>query len=91
MWEYDGRPEDLPPDPFDEGPVELVRPEDFLAPNGIPTDARRMGFDRNTEEGALIALAGSLNPAKRSHRLVAWMLLVAFAAPVLMGFRYLLY
>ncbi|HEX6878211.1 MAG TPA: hypothetical protein VF165_21315 [Nocardioidaceae bacterium] len=91
MWEYDERPEGLPPDPFDEEPVELIQPEDFLAPNGIPSDARRMGFDRNTEEGALIALAGSLNPERRSHRIVAWVLLVAFTAPLMLGLTHLMY
>jgi hypothetical protein len=49
----------------------------------IPYDARRMGLDRNTEEGALISMAGSLNPAKPSHRLVAWILLAAFCLPIL--------
>ena len=83
MREYDGRPEGL--DPWDDEPMELIAPEDFLGPNGIPHDARRMGFDRNTEEGALIALAGSLNPAKLSHRIVAWVLLAAFAMPLLLG------
>lgn len=91
MREYDERPDDQPLDPFGEGPVELIRPEDFLGPNGIPLDAKRMGFDRNTEEGALIALAGSLNPAKRSHRIVAWVLLVTFAAPLMLGLTHLMY
>jgi hypothetical protein len=49
----------------------------------IPDDARRMGLDRNTEEGALISMAGSLNPAKPAHRLVAWILLAAFCIPIL--------
>lgn len=91
MWEHDESPEGLPPDPFEEGPVELIQPEDFLAPNGITSDARRLGFDRNTEEGALIALAGSLDPGKRSHRIVAWVLLVAFAAPLMLGLTRLMY
>jgi hypothetical protein len=91
MSEYDERPEDHAADPWDEGPVELIRPEDFLGNNGIPGDARRMGFDRNTEEGALIALAGSLNPGKPSHRLVAWVLLVAFALPLMLGLTHLAY
>lgn len=72
-------------DPFDEEPVELIAPEDFLGPCGIPADARRMGLDRNTEEGALIALAGSLDPGKLSHKIVAWVLLLAFAIPLLLG------
>lgn len=83
MREYDERPGGR--DPWDEEPVELIAPEDFLGPSGIPLDARRMGFDRNTEEGAMIALAGSLDPRKLSHRVVAWVLLVAFAVPLLLG------
>ena len=86
MRQYDEGPDDLTPDPWDEGgPMELIRPEDFLAPSGIPVDARRMGFDRNTQEGALIALAGSLKPSKLSHRIVAWVLLAAFAVPTLLN------
>jgi len=88
MREYDGRPEGL--DPWDDDGVELITPEDFVGPSGIPADARRMGFDRNTEEGALIALAGGLDPAKASHKVVAWVLLVAFALPLLMGLTRLL-
>ena len=89
MREYDDRPEG--PGPWDDEPMELIAPEDFLGPNGIPLDARRMGFDRNTEEGALIALAGSLNPAKLSHRIVAWLLLAAFAVPLMLGLTRLQY
>lgn len=89
MREYDERPDD--PDPWDDEPVELIRPEDFLGASGIPLDARRMGLDRNTEEGALVALAGSLNPAKLSHRIVAWVLLVAFAIPLMLGLTHLTY
>jgi hypothetical protein len=83
MREYDERAGGF--DGGDDEPVELIRPEDFLAPDGIPVDARLMGFDRNTEEGALIALAGSLDPAKLSHKIVAWVLLLAFAVPLLLG------
>ncbi|HEX6247792.1 MAG TPA: hypothetical protein VFZ64_07990 [Nocardioidaceae bacterium] len=89
MQQYDGRPEG--PDRGDEEPLELITPEDFLGPNGLPADARRMGFDRNTEEGALVALAGSLDPAKRTHRIVAWVLLVAFALPLALGLIRLTY
>lgn len=85
MREHDEDTGESGDDPFDEGPVELIAPEDFLGGNGIPTDARRMGLDRNTEEGALIALAGSLDPGKLSHKVVAWVLLVAFAVPLLLG------
>jgi len=42
-----------------------------------------MGFDRNTEQGALLALTGSLDPDKRGHKVVAWLLLVAVAGPAL--------
>ncbi len=83
MREYDERPDG--PESWDGEPVELITPEDLLGPNGIPLDARLLGFDRNTEEGALIALAGSLNPSKLSHKVVAWVLLVAFAVPMLLG------
>ena len=69
---------------YDEPDGELIRPEDFLAPNPIPPDARRMGLDRNTEEGALLALAASLDSTKLSHRIIAWVLLFVFAAPVLL-------
>ena len=83
MREYDERPEG--PERWDDEPVELIAPEDFLGPDGVPLDARLMGFDRNTEEGAMIALAGSLDPRKLSHRVVAWVLLLAFAVPLLLG------
>ncbi|HEX6515171.1 MAG TPA: hypothetical protein VF049_06335 [Nocardioidaceae bacterium] len=72
MEEYDGQP-------------DLIRPEDLLPQRPLPADARRMGFDRNTEEGALIALAASLDPAKPSHRLFAWIMLLAIAAPFVLG------
>lgn len=58
---------------------------------GIPRDAQLMGFDRNTEEGALIAMAGSLSAAKPSHKIVAWILVIAFALPLLLTVWYLLF
>jgi hypothetical protein len=64
---------------------ELIRPEDFLRPDPVPSDARRMGLDRNTEEGAMLTFASSLDPAKGSHRLVAWVLLLVMLIPVLLG------
>ena len=51
----------------------------------MPQDARRTGLDRYTGGGALLALAGGLRPARRSHRLVAWLLLAAFTLPLLFG------
>jgi hypothetical protein len=64
---------------------ELIEPEDFLseaARNPFPADARRMGFDRWSDDGAMIALAASLNPAKLTHRIVAWVMLVAVTTPL---------
>ncbi len=40
-----------------------------------------MGFDRNTEQGALLALTGSLDPDKPGHRVAAWLMLVSIACP----------
>ena len=48
----------------------------------LPSDAQRLGLDRNTEEGAMIGMAGSLNASKPSHRLIAWVLLAAFGLPL---------
>jgi hypothetical protein len=45
-------------------------------------DARRLGLDRNTEEGALLAFSSALRPDKPAHRVVAWLLLAAFGLPV---------
>jgi hypothetical protein len=55
------------------------------AQHGVPDDARAMGLDRNTEEGAMVAMAGSLNSAKLSHRVVAWAVLVSLIGPLLFG------
>ncbi len=55
------------------------------AMQGIPDDARALGLDRNTTEGALVGMAGSLSGAKLSHRLVAWALLLVFLGPLLLG------
>ena len=70
---------------YDEPYGELIRPEEFLSPDPLPEDARRLGFDRLTEEGALIALAASLDPAKLSHRVVAWFMLCLIVAPTVLG------
>jgi hypothetical protein len=69
----------------DEAGAELIRPEEFLAADQIPGDARRLGLDRNTEEGALIALAASLDPGKVSHKIIAWVLLFVVTAPLMLG------
>jgi len=72
---------------YDES-FELIEPEDFLAPNPFPVDARRMGFDRYSDEGAMIALAASLDPAKITHRIVAWVMLIAVMTPLLLTLWY---
>ena len=51
------------------------------AVQGIPADAQRMGLDRNTVEGSMLAMVGTLDGAKWTHRAVAWVLLVVFFAP----------
>lgn len=77
-----GDPDELDPD--DPNGYELIRPEDFLPTHRLPPDARRMGVDQFTgDTGALVALAASLNGGKRSHRLVAWLLLVVVTVPIL--------
>ena len=48
---------------------------------GIPADAQRMGLDRNTVEGSMLAMVGTLDGARWSHKVVAWVLLVVFFAP----------
>jgi hypothetical protein len=50
----------------------------------LPEDAVRMGLDRNTQEGAMIAMAGSLSAGKPSHRVVAWLILLSLTVPLLM-------
>ena len=70
---------------YDESEPELIAPEDFLPGNPFPADARRLGFDRYSDDGALIALAASLNPAKRSHKVFAWFMLLAITTPFLLN------
>jgi hypothetical protein len=50
----------------------------------LPEDAVRLGLDRNTQEGAMIGMAGSLSAAKQSHRIVAWLILLSLTVPLLM-------
>jgi hypothetical protein len=73
-------------------PAERLDDEDgflrHLDSLGVPhpygsSDARRLGLDRNTEEGALIAFTGSLRPDKPLHRIGAWIMLGAFGLPAL--------
>lgn len=59
-------------------------PEPWAPVEHLPADARRMGLNSLVPDGALLELAGSLDSAKRSHRAVAWVLLVVMVAPVLL-------
>ena len=69
-------------DDWSDGPPAGIA---FTQHPTTPADAELMGLDRNTEEGAMVAMAGSLSPTKLSHRLVAWLLLLAFVVPHLFG------
>ena len=71
MQEYDE-----PEHPEDNG-VELIEPEDFLPGNPFPTDAQRMGIDRWSDDAGMIAIASSLDSRKLSHKIVAWVMLLA--------------
>jgi hypothetical protein len=54
-------------------------------PPSMPDDARALGLDRNTEEGAWVQLASSLDGTKPLHRATAWVLLfVIVGLPVLL-------
>ena len=44
-------------------------------PPSMPDDARMLGLDRNTEEGAWVSFAAGLDGSKTFHRVVAWSLL----------------
>lgn len=70
-------------DPEDSG-FELVEPEDFAPRNPFPPDAQRMGIDRWSDDAGMIAIASSLRSSKRSHKLVAWLMLLALTAWLLM-------
>lgn len=64
------------------GPAHYGIPPGAL-PDWRPVEAQRMGLSRHTEEGALVDFAARLSPAKPGHRLTAWIMLLAFAAPAL--------
>lgn len=72
-------------DEYAEDDAAFLRHLDSL---GVPHPyaSRRvepLGLDRNTQEGALLAFSNALRPEVRAHRVVAAVLLVAFALPVL--------
>ena len=64
--------------------VELIEPEDFLPRNPFPVDAQRMGIDRWSDDAGLIAIASSLDSSKRSHKVVAWLMLLSLSSWLLM-------
>ena len=68
----------------DEHGVELIEPEDFLPRNPFPQDAQRMGIDRWSDDAGMIAIASSLDSRKRSHKIVAWVMLLAVTSWLLM-------
>ena len=68
----------------DDGPFELLRPEDFLPADRMPLADKRLGIDRWTGDAGLITFAASLDPAKRAHRVTAWVLLSALLLPFLL-------
>jgi hypothetical protein len=53
-------------------------------PPRLPVVDQQLGLTRNTEEGALLEFAASLSSAKKSHVVIAWVLLVSFALPPLL-------
>ena len=66
------------------GPAHFGIPPDALAderPDPRPEEAKRMGLSRHTEEGAVLYFASSLDRGKPRHRMIAWILLITFAAP----------
>ncbi len=56
----------------------------------MPDEHRRLGLDARTEEGALVEFASSLDARRPMHRMVAWVLLAAFAVPTLLSLAPLL-
>lgn len=68
------------------GPAHFgIHPDAFdqERPDPRPDEARKMGLSRHTEEGAVLYFASSLDRGKPGHRMMAWILLVTFAAPVI--------
>lgn len=54
----------------------------WFAGQHLPEHARRMGLTHHVPDGALLDFAGTLDSAKRGHRITAWALLVVFGLPV---------
>jgi hypothetical protein len=60
--------------------LELIEPEDFLPRNPFPLDAQRMGIDRWSDDAGMIAIAASLDSSKLSHKIIAWVMLIALTS-----------
>ena len=60
----------------------------FHRVEALPEDAVRLGLDRNTQEGAMLAMAGSLDGGTSSHRIVAWVVLLSLTLPLLLTLMY---
>jgi hypothetical protein len=71
-------------EPDDDG-LELIQPEDFLAGNPFPPDAQRMGVDRWSDDAGMIAIAASLDSSKLSHKIIAWVMLLAVTGWLVMS------
>ena len=54
----------------------------------MPAEARRIGLDRNTVEGAWLELATNLDRRKKSHLVVAILLLAVFVLPLVTQLGY---
>jgi hypothetical protein len=61
----------------------------LLGAGRFPPDARRMGIDRYSDDGALIAFAAALDPARPRHKMFAWFLIAVMLAPLALTIRYL--
>lgn len=75
-------------DEFDEDyapddPDHDLAPPYWFPGTRLPDEARRIGLSHHVPDGALLDFAGRLDPSRTYHRVVAWVLLVVFAFPVL--------
>lgn len=71
--------------PEPDGDPELIVPAAFLPADPFPVDARRMGIDRWSDDAGMIAIAASLDPGKVSHKIVAWLMLLAITLPLVLN------
>jgi len=81
-WDDGWRDRSEAHDPADSEPS--VTESAAWAVHGVPVDAQQLGLDRHTAEGSMLAMAGSLDGARWTHKVVAWVLLVVFVSPVLL-------